>query len=77
MLAYRNDLSIYIDQTEVFYIAFPRFNGSHCSYYSIDLGQRLMLDLALERAKEIVTRFIADGRTDATSEELKKAFARV
>jgi len=76
MKATRNDLSIYIDETEVFYLGFPRFSGSTCDYSTISASCRERIDEALKSAKEIVDRFIADGRENATSIEIKRAFNR-
>lgn len=76
MRAYRNDLSVYIDNHEVYYIAFPKFTGTHCQYDTLCDHQRQGIDGALVVAEEVVGRFLKDGRENATGDELKKAFTR-
>lgn len=77
MKAERRDLSVYIGTTEVYYLAFPRFNGTYCSYGTLDVTGRERLDDALNKAIEIAERFTQDGRHNATSVELQKAFNRM
>lgn len=73
-------LSVYISSpaelVEVFYLPFPHFTGSHCTNESLVSFDRSRLDAAFRTAEEIVQRFVADGRTNATAAELKKAFSR-
>lgn len=78
--AFRNGLQIYISGprifVEVYYIAFPRFNGSHCTYSNLVDDQRARLQSMLLVAEEIATRFNADQRDDVSNVIIKKAFNR-
>lgn len=78
--AYRSDLSIYICGpdlfVEVYYLSFPRFFGSHCSYYSIEGWQREKIDEMLQAARRLCDRFNSDKRSDLNKEVVKKAFER-
>lgn len=69
-------LSIYIGSTEVYYVSFPRFHGSYCDYSTLDSSCKEQFDKALENAREVAKRFNDDGRFNASSEELQKAFNR-
>lgn len=57
--AYRSDLSIYIAgsnpfrHVEVYYISFPRFSGTSCSYSNLTYEQRGRLNSALEVARNV------------------------
>lgn len=77
MQASRRDLSVYIGETEVFYLGFPRFTGTHLSYATLWPSCRERIDQALVTATEVAERFTQDGRENATSDELIKAFNRM
>lgn len=77
--AHRFDLSIFIIGpdlfVEVWHLAFPRFFGSHCSYYSIESRQRETIDEMLRAASRLCDRFNNDNRS-VNEEVVKKAFNR-
>lgn len=66
---------------EVYYIAFPRFHAQRysgwASYENLEQDYKDRLDKALAAAKEVAHRFNADGRHDATKDEIHKAFNRM
>lgn len=79
--AMRRDLSIYVSGpdalfVEVYYLAFPRYEGAFCTYSSIIPFQRELLDQALKAAERVCERFELDCRDDLTEAVVKKCFDR-
>lgn len=78
--AYHSDLSVYITGpnlfVEVYYLSFPRFSGSHCSYYSVESWQREKINEMLRAAGRLCDRFNKDKRNDLNEDIIKKAFNR-